>query len=256
MPWREIGPGQQAPAGRMERTEGMSYCVNCGVELDGALKECPLCNTPVINPRELSQQKKSSPFPAEKGMVETVRRKDLGILTTSILGATAASCGVLNLLVFTGSPWSLAVIGDCLLLWVMMIPLVIYSRQSVYLSLLFDGVAAGLYLFILSFLTSGRSWLWGLGLPIVILVTALAELLTVCIRHLPSSFLTNALYVVSMVGLLCLGLELLIDRYVSGHIALSWSAVVLTVVGTADVMLITVLSRRRLRNEIRRRLHF
>ena len=224
----------------------MSYCVNCGVELDGALEECPLCNTPVINPRELSKQKKPSPFPAENGAVETIRRKDLGILTTSILGATAVACGLLNLLVFNGVAWSQAVIGACLLVWVMMIPLVIDSHQPIYLSLLFDGVAAGLYLFMLSFLTSDQGWMWGLGLPIVLLVTIIAELLTVCIRNLPSSFLTNALYVVNAVGLLCLGLEILIDLFVIEHIALSWSAVVL----------ITVLSRRRLRNEVRRRLHF
>lgn len=234
----------------------MSYCVNCGVELDGALEECPLCNTPVINPRELARQKSRSPFPAEKGTVETIRRKDLGILTSSILGATAVACGVLNLLVFTGVAWSLAVIGACLLVWVMMIPLVIDSRQPIYLSLLFDGVAAGLYLFMLSFLTDGQEWMWGLGIPIAILVTVIAELLTICIRNLPSSFLTNALYVVNAVGLLCLGLEILIDLYVSKHIALSWSAVVLTVTVCVDAMLITVLSRRRLRNEVRRRLHF
>lgn len=234
----------------------MSYCVNCGVELDGSLQECPLCNTPVINPKDYPCQRKASPFPEEKGAVETIRRKDLGILTSSILGATAVACGVLNLLVFTGTAWSLSVIGACLLLWVMMIPLVIYSRQPVYLSLLYDGAATALYLYLLGFLTTGHEWVWGLGIPIVILVTVMAELLTVCIRHLPSSFLTNALYVVSAIGLLCLGLEILIDRYVSGHIALSWSAVVLTVMLTVDVMLITVLSRRRLRNEVRRRLHF
>lgn len=234
----------------------MSYCVNCGVELDGALEECPLCNTPVINPRELASHRKASPFPEEKGTVETVRRKDLGILTTSILGAAAVACGVINLLVFTGVAWSLAVIGACLLVWVMMVPLVIDSRQSVYVYLLLDGVAAGLYLFMLSFLTSGQKWLWGLGIPIVILVTAMAEALTVCIRHLPNSFLTNALYVVNVTGLLCLGLEILIDRYVAGQIALSWSIVVLAVVGSVDVVLVTVLSRRRLRNEVRRRLHF
>lgn len=234
----------------------MSYCVNCGVELDGALEECPLCNTPVINPKELASHRKASPFPEEKGAVETVRRKDLGILTTSILGAAAVACGIINLLVFTGIAWSLAVIGACLLVWVMMVPLVIDGRQSVYIYLLLDGVAAGLYLFMLSFLTSGQKWLWGLGIPIVILVTILAEVLTVCIRNLPSSFLTNALYVVNAIGLLCLGLEILIDRYVIEHIALSWSIVVLTVVGGVDVVLVTVLSRRRLRNEVRRRLHF
>ena len=119
-----------------------------------------------------------------------------------------------------------------------------------------DGAAAGGYLYMLTFQVGSGEWFWGLGLPIVILVTLIAELLTACIRHLPSSFLTNALYVVSAVGLLCLGLEILIDLYVTDLIALSWSAVVLTVVVCVDAMLITVLSRRRLRNEVRRRLHF
>lgn len=234
----------------------MSYCVNCGVELDGALEECPLCNTPVINPRELARHRKTSPFPEEKGAVETVRRKDLGILTTSILGAAAVACGVINLLVFTQIAWSLAVIGACLLVWVMMVPLVIDSHQAIHVYVLLDGVAAGLYLFMLSFLTSGQRWLWGLGIPIVILVTIMAEVLTACIRYLPSSFLTNALYMVNATGLLCLGLEILIDLYVSEQIALSWSVVVLAVMGSVDVVLVTVLSRRRLRNEVRRRLHF
>ena len=53
----------------------MSYCVNCGVELCDSAKECPLCNTPVINPRKPGQGQGISPFPEEKGQVETVKRK-------------------------------------------------------------------------------------------------------------------------------------------------------------------------------------
>ena len=34
----------------------MSYCVNCGVELERNAGECPLCNTPVVNPREQMRQ--------------------------------------------------------------------------------------------------------------------------------------------------------------------------------------------------------
>ena len=30
----------------------MSYCVNCGVELDKTCSVCPLCNTKVINPNQ------------------------------------------------------------------------------------------------------------------------------------------------------------------------------------------------------------
>ena len=60
--------------------ETMSYCVNCGVELDRSAKACPLCNTPVINPNELQRKEQKTPFPQEKGQVETVNKKDMGIL--------------------------------------------------------------------------------------------------------------------------------------------------------------------------------
>ena len=63
----------------------MSYCVNCGVELDASSRECPLCNTPVINPRERLQQgscggleagkgERPAAFPKDKGQVETVKK--------------------------------------------------------------------------------------------------------------------------------------------------------------------------------------
>lgn len=235
----------------------MSYCVNCGVELDASSTECPLCNTPVLNPRELEKMAMAQrPFPTEKGQVEAVKRKDLGWLVSMVVLATAVTCGILNAFVFRGVLWSLAVIGACIVLWVIMIPAVIYTKQPVYVSLLYDGGAIALYLFMLSYLTGGRSWLWGLGIPITALLTVLAEIFTFCIRRLPRSFLTVALYIFTAVGLLCMGIEILIDRYAGGHIALSWSAVVLTVCAILDIAIITMLSRRRLRNAVRRRLHF
>lgn len=235
----------------------MSYCVNCGVELDASAKECPLCNTPVLNPRELEKIAKAQhPFPTEKGQVETVKRKDLGLLISMVVLATAVTCGILNAFVFKDNLWSLAVIGACVILWVMIIPAVIYTKQPVYVSLLYDGGAVGLYLFMLSFLAGSREWLWGLGLPIVALLTVLSEIFTFCVRRLPKSFLTVALYLFTAIGLFCVGLEILIDRFVSGHISLSWSAVVMTVCVILDIAIVTLLSRRRLRNAVRRRLHF
>ena len=65
----------------LRKESAMSYCVNCGVELEPSLTECPLCNTPVINPKELYNQKKTSPYPKERGQVDVVKRKDLTILT-------------------------------------------------------------------------------------------------------------------------------------------------------------------------------
>ena len=86
------------------------------------------------------------------------------------------------------------------------------------------------------------------SLPIVLLVTAVVEAVTLCIRRLPMSFLTGALYLISGIAVLCVGLELLIDRYLRQEIMLGWSAIVLTVCVIVDITIATLLSRRRLRN--------
>jgi len=235
----------------------MSYCVNCGVELDVSLEECPLCNTPVINPREIPMQpRKATPFPKEKGNVEMVKRKDMGILLTAFVLAAYVTCGVLNLLVFKSYPWSLSIIGLCVLLWVILIPAVIYARQPVYVSILFDGLAVILYLYMISHMTGGREWFLGLGVPIAALLTVVVEIFVVCVRRLPRSFLTVALYSFTATAIVCTGMEILIENYLRHEFSIGWSAIVLTVCVVLDIMIITLLSRRRLRNAVRRRLHF
>jgi len=235
----------------------MSYCVNCGVELDATAKECVLCNTPVYNPKEIGKlTNASTPFPKEKGQVEAVKRKDLAILFSVMMLAIAMACGIVNAFIFKSSLWSLAVIGICGIIWVMLIPALIYTKQPVYLTILWNGLAVSVYLYMLTFLTGSDKWLVGLGLPIVALVTVIVEIFALCVKKLPKSFLTELLYTLSAVALLCLGLEILIDLYLGGAVSLLWSAVVVTVCVVLDIMVITMLSLRRLRNAVRRRLHF
>lgn len=234
----------------------MSYCVNCGVELEPSLTECPLCNTPVINPKELSHARKPSPYPREKGQVDVVKRKDLAIITCIVLIATSLSCLMLNIFVLPGSLWSLFIIGACLLLFVLMIPAVIYTKLPIYISLLFDGIAVGFYLYMITFNTSSSEWFTGLALPIVALVTILVEIFTLLLRSFPVSFITTALYFFAEIAFLCVGIELLINHFLNAPLKIFWSAIVFTVCSVIVAMLVTVLSRRRLRDAVRRRLHF
>lgn len=234
----------------------MSYCVNCGVELDASLKSCPLCHTPVINPAELKKAQPDFPYPQEKGQVEAVKRKDLGILITVVLSATALSCGLLNLLVFTKNNWSLLIIGICILLFVFSFPAVIYTKLSIYLSLLFDGIAIGVYLYMITYLTPSRRWFWELAIPIVLLITILVEIFTFFLRRLPICIISTALYIFAEAAILCVGIELFVRRFTKSPLRLSWSAVVLTACGIIVVALVTILSKRRLRDAVQRRLHF
>lgn len=234
----------------------MSYCVNCGVELAGGSSECPLCGTPVINPKELEKLKREMPFPASMGQVETVKRKDIGIWLSVVIFTIAVTCGLLNALVFQVSLWSLAVIGACMLVWVLLLPLVIYARASVYAALLLDGLAIALYLYLIARMVDSFNWFWKLGVPIVLLITLTVELFALCVCKLPRSFLTVAMYCFTALGFVCMGLDLLIDNYLGKRLMVTWSAVVATVCAVLDIAIITLLCQHRLRNAVRKRMHF
>lgn len=234
----------------------MSYCVNCGVELEESLVSCPLCHTPVINPNDLPYVKKPSPYPEEKGQVEEVKKMDWAILWSVVCGATAITCGLLNFLVFNQSLWSLLVIGICIILWVAAVPLIIYTRLPIYVSLLADGVAIGLYLYMITYLTASDEWFFQLALPVVAALVCVAELFTFLERRVDHTFLSTAIYLFGSLALLCVSIELLIDRFLENTLSLSWSAIVLTVCIIIEIALVTIISKRRFRDAVRRRLHF
>ena len=188
--------------------------------------------------------------------MEEVKRKDLGILLSVVLSATAVTCLLLNLLVFNRSLWSLLVIGICICLFVFTFPMVYYRKMPPSLSLLADGAAVAVYLYMIAYLTPSTAWFWQLGLPIVLLVILNTEIFTFLARLVPFSLLSGALCLFIEIPLFCAALEVMIRRMLSAPIRLTWSAVVLTVCVIIDVALITILVKKRLRNEVRRRLHF
>jgi len=234
----------------------MSYCVHCGVELEENLKQCPLCNTPVYDPSKRPDLIKAAPFPSEKAPVEKVKRKDLAILLSVVLISTSATCTLLNILVFNQSLWSLFIVGVCACIWIFMIPVVIYSRLPIYVSLLLDGIALGSYLFLISLVTNQDRWFFELAIPIVVLFTIQMEVFTYFMRRFPVSFVTTALYTFIHIAVFCVGLEIFISIFLHGSIRLIWSTIVLTICLIIIISLITILSRQRLRDSIRNRLHF
>lgn len=233
----------------------MSYCVNCGVELDKTASSCPLCNTPVINPQEPVDTKSRLPYPSAKGHVDTVKRSDTAILLTVVLLSTAVACGILNILVFKQNLWSLYIIGLCALLWVFFIPLLLYSNLSIYLTILFDGAAVALYCWIIYYQFPVSHWFLRLALPIIVLLMVLILLFMFAIRLFKTSILSGAFLVFAEIAILCIGIELLIRLFLKIRLHITWSAVVLVCCLIIDGMLFTILKRSRLREEVRRRMH-
>ncbi|NLG04629.1 MAG: hypothetical protein GX567_12495 [Clostridia bacterium] len=233
----------------------MSYCVNCGVELENNKERCPLCNTPVYNPLQKIDRTLTPSFPPKAGQVERVKNSDMAILLSIVLASTAISCGLLNLLVFKTGSWSFYIIGACMLLWVIFIPSVIYTKLSIYLSLLFDGTAISFYLWVIAFSIGRFNWYLRLALPIITLVTFLVILFVFLHRFFKTSILSTAIYLFGEIAFFCIGLEMLICFYQEKMIRLTWSSVVLVSCSIIVITLLTIITRSRLREAVRRRMH-
>ena len=235
----------------------MSYCVNCGVKLEQSLTVCPLCHTPVINPNDLQTTGSSSPaFSEKKGEVELARRKDAGIWLTIVLLASALTCLILNLTTFQGIRWSWPVIGACILLWVFLCPKMLYTRLPWSVALALDGICIVGYEFFLSRLTRDSGWFMGLALPITLMAGAFFLIYVLLCKLISRSWLAALLYFFIEIGLFNVGIELLIDHFLGHELRLGWSAIVFSVCTSISIALITILSIARLRNTVRKRLHF
>ena len=96
----------------------MSYCVNCGVELDKDAARCPLCQTPVVNPVCPVDTTIPPNFPVERREVEPVNHREVAVLLSALYGVVGLCCVVLNLLFWwRGMPWSAIVAGACAMPW-------------------------------------------------------------------------------------------------------------------------------------------
>ena len=193
----------------------MSYCVNCGVELDKTCEVCPLCHTKVVNPKEPVDHDAPTPFPSAKGTIEPVQNNDVAILMTVILASTAVVCGLLNLFFFPSGKWSLYVIGACILIWIFCLPLFFPAKINSFTSLI----------------------------------------LVYFLKYRNHSILSTAAMIIADLGIFSVSVELLLRHYYTQTLTLTWAAVILTCCIIIDCALITILRKASLRNEVRRRMH-
>ena len=128
----------------------MSYCVNCGVELDATASFCPLCHTPVLNPGQPVDEHAPKPFPTQRGEEAPASKRELALLITAMLASVAVCCGVLNLFLNQQRPWSLYVIGAAVMLWIWFVPPLLARGMHLLLRLLLDVAAVAIYVFLSS----------------------------------------------------------------------------------------------------------
>lgn len=234
----------------------MSYCVNCGVELDATATACPLCNTKVYNPNQPAATHLPTPYATVKGSTEPVKAGEFTILMSIIFLTTSVVCILLNIFTIQIGHWSLYVVGMCGVLWVFLIPLFFPQKTNIYINLALDGLSIALFLALVSWLHPNNNWYEHIALPIVILGTLLLEIIFLFAIKLNSSMLVKTAISVAAIAIICMAIEIVIDLHLRNYFYLRWSAIVLTCCVVIDIVLMTIYLQDGLRAEIRRRMHF
>ena len=227
----------------------MSYCVNCGVELDPGAERCPLCGTSAWKP----DPDAPSYFPTKPAEVPPASRRAAAALFTAMLASVSLCCGGLNLFMETTRPWSLYVIGAAVMLWIWFVLPMLLRGIPIFFRLTADVAAVGVYVFLISIDLNDGAWFRGLALPILGWACVVVFLLSFLLREGRRSLLSAIAMCIGAAGLLAMGVEFCMDRYFRGVWKPGWSIVVLAICAGLIIPLRIVRRVPSLREEARRR---
>ena len=235
----------------------MSYCVNCGVELAPSEKRCPLCDTPVINPKSPWTEPDTRPFPKRVERVLSKSDRRFGVSLASVLLVVPVATTMLgNYFSQQTISWSLYVAGGCLCLFVFGLLPLLHSKSNPYLFWLYDAVAVQLYLADIAYLSGGLDWYLPLAMPLGLAASLFALMLIAVIRAKNMLALRKAALVMVSLGLLVVSIELVINLHLAIVPTLRWSLFALAPCLVLAALFLIVEKNAKFKDEVRRRFFY
>jgi len=234
----------------------MSYCVNCGVELEKTIKKCPLCGTEVKNPNYPVDTVSPKPYPPNRASLKQVDSRETALLISLILAAPSIACAVMNFFIFGRGTWSLHVIGICGILWTIIVPPLIFRKMTKLVGIVLDASVILLYIyaFVIQF-GDKTGWYKEVAVPIVVLLSVLILILMGIFDYYRPPILINFMSILGAAGIFCMGIEAVVGLHIHNEIRFIWSAVVMICCLLIIIPLGIVVTRPKMREEVRRRLH-
>jgi len=236
----------------------MSYCVNCGVELDLSEVCCPLCGTEVINPRQPQKEPVCRPYPAYfEYVMQKVDRRFFSLLALIVLLIPVTVCLLIDFVTPKGTFWSLYVVGAAAVIGMTALFPLIFRHPHPWLFWMVDVAVLLLYLTLVAWLAQGWGWFFRLALPVFIVAGTESGLLLLYFRRRKHS---GVLMPVSLVlygaAFLCLVIEVLLMFYLQRPFVFLWSWYVAVACGLLGTAALILNKRNRWKENIRKRLFF
>lgn len=235
----------------------MSYCVNCGVELEKSERVCPLCGTEVLNPKDpfdptaappyARYRQTAAPRPSRKTVLELITLIFLIPITLSV---------VCNISISGGITWAGFAVGALLLLWLIVISPIVAAglrRRSAPAFLILINLGAVLcYLYYIQSVCGG-DWFASFAFPLVAtLALMILFLFVIAVYSRLSGLFTLALSVM-LTGIFCVVTESLLNLAFSLRERLTWSLYPMTTLVVLGLILIFIDCKPALKEKLRKK---
>jgi hypothetical protein len=204
----------------------MSYCTNCGVELDDDMVLCPLCGFTIGKERVAKTNEQSEYYPSDIILLHKKEtRRHIWELSGIITFSGIVVCAIVDLVIHKSLSWSLYADTSILATWICLTLILLAFRKYF---LIFPGLLLTLLtmLFLFNLFSPPVNWFYGIGLPITmaLFIAVIIIILLWKVAHFRGfNILAIAFLVLSG---FCIVSEVFIDRYVSGRVDIRWSAIV------------------------------
>lgn len=228
----------------------MSYCVNCGVELEKNCRECPLCDTPVINPREKISKDKSV-YPDEIHIPRSLSKKYVVFVLTMILLIPNLVLLLLNIFILDSHLVSY-IIGGFVVAWIWFLFPFLWKKQIPVISLAVDAIALLVYLYMFNFYGDENGWYYSIVLPVVIVLWAICNLFIFWLKK-PRSKPLMSIAVLGAVSIMSFVIEICMMNFYFSRLEITVSLIITACCVSLMAFFVAMEKSKRLRAWIQRK---
>lgn len=228
----------------------MSYCVNCGVELEKGCKACPLCDTEVINPKEKNADSKPA-YPQKCEIPKSVSKRYWVFVASIALIIPNIVLGIIDAVCFE-SGISIYVFGASALFWIWVLFPLLWKKPIPLILLQIDAVSLVFYINLFRINSEQRDWFGSMAMPIVLSLWAIAALFILWLKK-PRSKTLKGIAVLFAINAMCFVVEICSNLFYNGKLQVIISLAVTACFVPVMIFFAALVKSRRLKAWVRRK---
>ncbi|MBQ2973023.1 MAG: hypothetical protein IJE19_01585 [Clostridia bacterium] len=195
----------------------MSYCVNCGVELEKGCPSCPLCDTPVINPREMKTEAVKPVYPENLSIPKSLSKKYWVFVFSLVMLIPNLVLIILNSLVFDSGVVKY-IVGGFVVAWIWFLFPLLWKKPIPVILLAIDALALLSYLDMFKIYgDDAGGWFNSIVLPVVISLWAICNLFIFWLRK-PRSKSLISIAVLGSISVMSFVIEICMNMFYNGKL--------------------------------------